>query len=188
MSEREPTPEIRKERWLAELTGFLAESNEHGWAAGAEKIKDSETGEKTLVYEHGDWKYVDKYTGYFAAPGETKVFHKGKHVWGMNYAGKGQTLEHYDEVKETYAFLKRALQAFPSNMPVRGPEIYRDGHGLWQYTFHIEGDITNGVWTEEIDKWTGYPGEVETYFSQTGTCGIIIDKDTDYKPVYPWND
>lgn len=188
MSEQLPNPEVRKEFWLAELTGFLAESYEHGWAAGAEKIKNPETGEKSLVYERDGWKYIDTYTGYFTAPGETKVFHKGKHVWGMNYAGLGQNPEFYGKVQETFAFLKEALRSFNPNMPLRGPEIYRGSNGFWQYTFAIEGDITNGIWTEEIKRWVmpNHPELGAKYFSQTGTCGVVIDKDENYNPVYPW--
>jgi len=190
MSETIPTPgqkESKKEQWLAELTKFLSESYQHGWAAGAEKAKDPETGEKTLIYERGEWKSIDRYTGYFAAPGETKIFYKGRHAWSMQYGGEGQRPKYYREVQQTYAFLKEALQAFNPELPVRGPEYYRGEDGEWQYSFTVEGDIENGIWREKIDKWTGYPGEAELFFSQNGTCGIIIDKDADHNPVYPWD-
>ncbi len=191
MREAAPRPEQenRKEQWLAELSDFLAESYEHGWASGAEKITDPETGEKTLVYARDDWQYVDTYSGYFAAPGETKVFYKDRHVWSMSYGGDGQSPEHYGEVRETFEFLKEALQAFDPMLPLRGPVLYADESNTWEYACDVKGDVDNATWVEEVSKWTGNPGEgeIEVYFSQVGTCGIIIDKDENYNPIYPWD-
>lgn len=186
VGENYPSHESSKDRWMQELTAFLSESNANGWAAGAEKQKNLLTGEKKLVYEHGDWRYEDTYSGYYTAPGETKVFHKGRHVWGMNYAGQGQNPEHYDKVKETFEFLRAALQVFDSELPLRGPSEFRDQSGRWQYTFSIDGDLLNGAWVEmvgRLEPGIGY----RQYFSQTGTCGIIIDKDADYNPIFPWD-
>lgn len=193
MSELAPAPEqkeAKKEQWLGELTGFLAESYQHGWAAGAEKIKDPETGEKTLVYERGEWKYVDKYTGYFAAPGESKIFYKGRHVWSMNYAGRGQNPNYYDKVRETYDFLKEALMHADPNLPLRGPSHYEAADQRWEYYFELEeGDLSNGSWHEYIVHFESNGPELigDVVFGQEGTCGVIIDKDADYNPVYPWD-
>ncbi len=188
MSEYEPTPEIRKEQWLSELTDFLTESCRHGWAANTEKTLNSETGEKTLVYSRDQWMYRDTYTGYFAAPGESKVYHKGKHVWTMHYGGEGQKSDYFDEAKATYSFLKEALMNFDADLPLRGPQQYYSDDNIWAYRFKMfEGNIESGVWREEIDKQTREKGDFRVYFSQVGTCGIITDKSEDYTPIYPWD-
>ncbi len=189
MPEKLPSPEYAKRvHWTDELTGFLAESYRHGWAASAPKEKDPITGEKTLVYERGDWRYIDKYTGYFAAPGESKVYYKGRHVWSMFYGGTGQEEQHFDKVKETYDFLKQALGAAEPELPLRGPESYKseDGHLLYEFT--LDGDLLNGVWHEEIYLYPDIDqADVQQLFRQDGLCGIIIEKDADYQPVWPWD-
>lgn len=181
MTERESNPEARKEQWLSELADFIVEAGKNGWAANATKEKDNITGKKKLVYERDDWKYVDEYTGYFVAPGTSDVFYKGRHVWTMTYGGKGQTPAFFDKAPETYAFLKTALMQPDPDLPIRGAHTLVSDVGNWEYAFMFDGDLTDAAWHEIVLK------DDSLMFSQDGTCGIVVDKDAGYNPVYPWD-
>lgn len=171
--------EMRKKIWLGELSDFIVEANKNTWASDGAEVDPERIGYKELEYQKGDWRLRDSYTGYFRAPGMTTVYQNELPVWTMQYGGHGQTEEFYDRVKGTFTFLKDALMAVKTNLPVRGPEIYEDGESKYTFTM-LEGDLTDGLWKEEITE----SGLVT--FRQTGIVGIVINKDQHRNPVKPW--
>lgn len=180
MKERSTKEQEKEKGWLLELAEFIVEANQNTWAAEGAEVEPDIKGFKTLEYKKGDWELRDSYTGYFKAPGLTTVFYKDFPVWGMAYAGAGMTegLEHL--AKKTFQTLRHALMEVDVNLPYRGPEIFDEG--TRRYTFElIDGDITDFLWVEHI-----YDVGVLT-FTQTGAGGIVIHKDSEGKPLLPWN-
>lgn len=71
------------------------------------------------------------------------------------------------------------VQKLSPELPFRGPEKYEDGDK--KYTFKmIEGDITDGLWQEEITE-----SNIVT-FKQTGIVGLVIHRGQNRKPLLPW--
>jgi hypothetical protein len=183
MSEFSPLPEheTTKERWLGELAKFIVEAGKNGWAAEAPKVEDPQRpGFKELAYQNGNWEYRDSYAGYYMGPGSSVVYFKSKPVWYMSYGGPGQSEEHYDKAKETYAFLRTALMIPDPNFPVRGPMSYQGDDGNKIYWFDYQGNLAEGSWTEMILF------DHQEVFKQRGEAGLIIDKDSNRQPIYPW--
>lgn len=173
----------RKKVWLADLADFLVEGNANTYAAGGAEVAPERQGYKELEYKRGVWRMRDSYAGYFRAPGMTGVYYKDfpAPVWAMQYGGTGMIPGRYDETKPAFNFLKKALMQITPDLPYRGPAFFEEGE--WKYKFRLmtENNLTDFSWTEEISA-----GGV-LIFTQMGMGGIIIHKDTDRKPVYPWN-
>ena len=116
------------------LIGFLLRAGLQTYAGkGAESPIPSRQGSHDLMYEEGDYRYLDTYLGGQRFVGEEVLYHRGFCVWGMNYSGR--------TLGEGFSgdFLKAALRLRPPEMPFRGPTLYRDG----RYTYHnmAEGDF-----------------------------------------------
>lgn len=169
-----------KQQWLSELAKFIVEGHTKGWAAEGAEVKPVFPGFKYIApYKRGNWEYRDKYYGYFRAPGFEVVHFKGKPVWSMAYFGPGQSPEHMGEAKETFGFLKRALLRVTPDIPFRGPERYSEGE--WEYRFQlVSGDVADFLGKEEIRK------NGKLMFAQTVGGGIGIAKDSQSRPIYPW--
>ena len=171
---------MERNAWLKELAGFIVEANCNTYAADGGEVTPERKGYKELEYSRGLWRLRDSYTGYFRAPGMTTVYFKEKPSWTMAYGGTGQLEGHEGIVKPTFTFLKKALMKLSLDMPFRGPAEYIEED--WKYTFNlIRGDITDFIGEEEILK------SREKVFAQTVIGGIIIPKESDRRPIYPWN-
>jgi len=177
-SGRSPEYEARKAEWLAELSRFIVEANQHTWAGEGAEVEPQRPGYKELEYRNGLWCLRDSYTSYFQAPGMTTVYHRERPVWAMSYGGPGQTEGHQDHAKETFNFLKDALMHVTPELPFRGPPEYIVGDR--SYHFDMSGDISAGTWREQITE-----SGILT-FEQNGIVGFAIDKDANRQPVYPW--
>ncbi len=179
-----PEQEAKREVFLAELTAFIIEAGQNGWAAGAPKIENPQRpGFKELTYqsENGDWEYRDSYAGYYMAPGSSVVYFRERPVWYMTYGGEGQLPEFYDQAKETYAFLRRALMEPDLRFPVRGPLVHREDNDRRLYWFDFNGDLEQGSWTESVLF------DHVRIFGQRGDVGLIIDKGKNRDPLFPWD-
>jgi hypothetical protein len=177
-----PQPEQQpiKEQWLGELSEFLVEASRNTWAGDGAEVKPERQGYKELRYRRGPWVLRDSYTGYFRAPGMTTVYYESQPAWTMAYGGQGQVEAHYEESEQTFEFLKAALMHVTPELPIRGPRLYSDADK--HYTFDLlEGALTDGVWKEEIAE----SGNI--IFRQFGIVGLVIPKDAQQQPVYPWN-
>ena len=178
--EKDVTPEQRKEKWLSELSEFIVEANGKTWAADGAKVEPQRPGYKELEYHNGLWVLRDSYTGYFRAPGMVTVYYKDTPAWAMQYGGHGQTEGHEAHAKQTFDFLKKALMQATVGLPFRGPEEYVEGDKVYRFAM-VSGGIEEGLWREEITE------KGELTFTQTGIVGIVIGKDSDRRPVYPWD-
>lgn len=180
-AEKVDTPESKKQAWLRELSEFIVKGNLETWAAGKGEVEPTRPGRKRHVYERGDWKLDDEFRAYFAAPGETTVSYKGVEVWVMSYGGAGMREGYEKLAPPTFLFLHRALTKVTPDLPFRGPEYYSEEEGDWEYFFEHKGDITVGSWTEHIRKVN------KPLFEQEGINGIVVHRDENYNPIYPWD-
>lgn len=171
--------EVKRRLWFGELANFIVEANQQTWAADKGEVESLLSGHKTHRYQKGDWELVDDYSGYFQAPGITTVSYKNLPAWHMYYGGEGMSLDHYDQVKEAFIFLRKALMQVSPQLPLRGPQFFDDGQ--WHYKFRIKGTIENCIWEEEVSKG------LDKVFKQTGGAGLYIHKTEDRKPLYPWD-
>jgi hypothetical protein len=171
--------DTKKKLWLQDLAFFIAEANKKTWAAGEGKVVAERPGFKEYEYESGLWRLRDSYTGYFRAPGSTTVYYKQRPCWMMCYAGQGLIPGNEARAHDIFSFLKVALMQATPKMPYRGLTSYT--HADKCYTFKLlQGDITNGVWYEEITE------DDAVVFAQTGLIGIIISKKPNGIPFAPW--
>jgi len=180
-----PEQEERKQVWLTELSRFIVQANLATWAGEGKEVPPQRPGYKELQYpspeeSQGDWMLRDSYAGYFRAPGMTTVYYKGIPVWTMQYGGHGQTEGHEGNAKETFGFLKEALKKVSPELPFRGPKELVIGDKKYEFQM-LEGTIEDGLWREKITE----NGEVT--FTQVGMVGVVIGKDQDRNPIYPWN-
>lgn len=173
--------EAHKERWLGELAVFLVEANRNTWAADKGEIESKLRGYKEYRYRRGPWVLEDRHLGYLRAPGITAVSYEAHPVWTMAYGGVGQVEGQYHRAEETFGFLKRALISSTVESPIRGPSNYNE-YDDKHYIFDLrDGDLGGGSWREEI-----YEGGDLT-FQQSGVVSLVIDKDKNHQPVYPWD-
>lgn len=184
MSEQLPSHEFEaiKEQFLENLGEFIIEAGKNGWAAEAPKVETPQRpGFKELAYQRDEWEYRDSYAGYYMGPGSSVVYYKERPVWYMSYGGQGQDQRYYDLAKATYVFLRKALMHPHPKLPVRGPLSYENPESNKMYWFDFEGDLSCGSWSELI-----LDNHVQV-FSQRGDVGLIIDKDENRNPIYPWD-
>ncbi len=174
-----PEQEARRQAWLTQLGTFIVKANRETWAADKGEIDPLLPFDKTHEYREKDWWLIDNYSAYFTAPGMTVVRYRQYPAWHMYYGGEGMKPAYYDEVKETFAFLREALMQVTPEMPLRGPTIYKNGNRL--YALEVRGNIENCEWTEMITR------DHALVFTQTGRTGIYIHKTPDRNPLYPWD-
>lgn len=145
---------------IDEMTAFIKEGKQAGYASGIKPTYDPVLKIKRLVYRHGPWLYIDEYYGSFMAPGTEKVYYAISQgfwddkrpleenlryfmpVWQMSYAGGIKPQYWQNEVinKPTYRILKTALSDPMERLPVRGPETLETDDG--NYLCELQGDIT----------------------------------------------
>lgn len=181
--------EARRQAWLVDLSQFIVEANLVTWAGEGKEVRPQRPGYKELEYPKQETSgeipqqgfYLrDSYTGYFRAPGMTTVYYNGEPAWTMSYGGHGQTEGHEGNAKQTFEFLKEALKKVTPELPFRGPRELVIGDKRYEFKM-LEGTIEDGTWREKITEG----GELT--FTQTGNVGIVVDRDENRQPVYPWN-
>lgn len=183
--EYDPDFEVKKLQWLSELADFLVEANTNTWPADSGEVEPTRMGYKEYRYPlidlGEDWLSLNGYSGYFRAPGTTTVYYKSRPAWMLTYAGNGLNEAYFHTAKETFAFLKEALMSVSVELPIRGPLEY-SANGK-HYVFRLlEGDLSDGLWEEEITE------NGKSLFSQIGTVSLVVPKDEEGLPVYPWDD
>lgn len=135
---------------LEELATFLKAANLNTYAnEKSEKVDSLRLGSHDYHFEKGGLVYHDTYFGGTKFIGEEIIYKDEQPVWGMNY--RGITLSETMSEGLFDAILRPALMAGSGdNIPVRGPKEFVSGD--WQYTFKIEGDLSNFTGVEEITK------------------------------------
>lgn len=125
---------------IDEILVFLREANLYGYGSGIGKSDSPcRNGAKELIYEKGDWYFLDSYFGNNLFVGQEIIYHKGTPIWAMNYQGWPEQRKYPKEVRE---FLKKALlENLNKIVPVRGPALLIDKD--LQYRNRVLGDITH---------------------------------------------
>lgn len=127
---------------ISNLTQFLLDSNQSGYAGGEPKkwIKEAD-GSTTIPYEKGDFKSHDNFFGGEPYGGSVVVTYQNKAVWMMVYYG---WVDNSAEASSVYEVLKNALKLMPADAPLRGPKEMHDGEFIY----------TN-VWTGNVERYAG---------------------------------
>lgn len=158
---------------IDKLPAFLVKAKVATYAGDGAEVEPERPGFKELEYKEGPWTYRDSYTGFFCAPGQEIVRYDGTPAWHMCYSGGMRKCFRDDEqfAKQTFTFLKGALERVSEDMPYRGPELHEDGD--WKYTNEVDGDIDEFNGTEIISY------KDEEVFRQDYFGGIILHKNPD---------
>ena len=132
------------------LIGFIQRAKKATFASL--DIKPNKTNDNGLeyIYEERPFLYKDKYFGYLIDAGQEMVWYNGIPRWSMSY--RGGMLKHEELSKFCFSFLKKCLQKFPKEFPVRGPKHYEEGN--FRYENNWCGDINNFFGEENI-FWKG---------------------------------
>jgi hypothetical protein len=138
---------------LQELWTFLVEAKKQTYAnENVEKVAALRPGSNDFHYEKDGWVYHDTYFGGQKFLGAEVVYRDGgRPKWGMNYYGFILNDDLTEAVLDNA--LRPALMQVGEDkdiLPVRGPKKFIKGE--WQYTFKVEGDLTNFTGLEEISK------------------------------------
>lgn len=156
---------------LAQLTEFLAAANRAGYASGPNQSWQKQPdGSTTIVFEKGPWLFQDNYFGGEPFGGREVIFRNQQPVFLMVYYG---CLSQADLPAETvYAFLRRALQAFPADHPFRGPSFWLEAVDGEEFRYENR-------WQGEIDDFFGEErillGGREVYAARYGG-GLICQR------------
>lgn len=163
---------------IGDLVNFLLRARKKGYAGDGKKVENPErAGFKEFYYKEGDFEYRDSYAGYFQAPGQEVIRYKGKPAWMMSYSGGMLPKFHGDLklAKETFNFLKKALQHATKEEPFRGPEFFKENDLIpFEYFDNHIGDIKKFSGCEIIEKVID--GSNVEVFRQNYSGGLIIDK------------
>ncbi len=155
---------------MPDLARFLVKAKQNAWAGETNEAVPTRRGFKRHSFVDGDWEYDDEYAGFYCAPGQEIVRHKGLPVWAMSYDG-GMFEENWgnlDLARETFRFLREALLAVEARAPYRGPKVMK--RGSWLYLNDSQGDISRFDGIERI-----FHDNAEL-FRQKFIGGVIISK------------
>lgn len=130
-----------------EMIAFLLEAKRKTYAADGPHAPSSRPASVDLVYQNGDFYYLDSYLGGFRFLGEEAVWHKGQPLWGMNYYGWMAVAEIPAGFGE---FLKQALLEVPAEAPYRGPSYFTAGE--FEYYCQSQGSPESFEGRETIEQ------------------------------------
>ena len=117
----------------ASLVAFLMRAKRATYAGKGAESPSSRPCSHDLAYAEGELSYIDTYLGGSHFAGEEAIWHAGKPIWAMNYAGR-VTGENFSG-----DFLKAALLRVPADSPYRGPAVYTEGD--YVYRCRTEGSF-----------------------------------------------
>jgi Domain of unknown function (DUF5680) len=129
----------------AKIATYAAQGDE---ASLSPMLPDS----KRLEYREDEYLYRDIYVGMLRFAGQEIVYHSGKAVWSMSYAGGLLSACSRDKAKLVYAFLREALTQVPKDLPLRGPASLARNDDL-RYQCLVEGDFEVFHGIEEIREF-----------------------------------
>jgi hypothetical protein len=135
---------------------FLITAKLHTYASqgDAASVTPLLPGSHQLEYRQGDWFYRDIYFGGDYFVGQETVYHTGKPLWSMAYAGGAlQQGAGIVETSRVYAFLQAALRAVPMEAPFRGPNHFQEGAFI--YLCEHDGDVKR-FWGREVIQYEGH--------------------------------
>lgn len=125
-----------------QFTNFLITAKKETYAGSKNYIPSSRPKSHDLMYDEGDYTYIDTYMGGLKFIGEEVVWKSNNAIWGMNYIGR--------VIDESFDgdFLKLALTQVDESMPFRGPKLFKKGD--YTYTCSYEGNLHWFKGTEQI--------------------------------------
>ena len=124
---------------------FLIQAKKNTYANDGKLSAPSRPSSKDLLFQQGDYSYIDTYLGSVDFIGEEAVWHQKEPIWAMNYYGTMLTVE----VPEGFSHcLKGALQNVLVEAPYRGPAYFRDGP--FEYSCNWKGSVDQFEGTEKI--------------------------------------
>lgn len=139
------------ENEMTALVAFIQEANAHTYASGADySLSKSDTNFQEISYTNGKLTYKDRYSGYFAAAGESTVWFEDTPVWSASYRGQIEQATTGLRIteKDVLAFLKRALGRDHIPQSFRGPVEFREEE--WEYSYVQKGELDRFAAWEEI--------------------------------------
>lgn len=144
-----------------DIKEFLARANRAGYGNPDSKVVNESDASHTITFSENEWIFRDNYFGGEPFGGREVIFYKEKPVWMMTYYG-GITNNNKDS-EEIYFVLRKALLAFPPEMPLRGPDSLKVAG--WEYKNKVIGDF-NWFSGEETISYKG--GEIYSAKYQGG--------------------
>ena len=102
------------------LRRFLMRAKKRTYASGQNTAPPSRPQSHDFRYSEQDYLYIDTYLGSRNFTGEEAVWIRDTPVWALNYYGVSLDETFYS------AFLKEALSQVPAELPLRGPEYFRN--------------------------------------------------------------
>lgn len=136
----------RKKMINKETIDFIHRAKKATFASKTAKPVKTKDNGLEYTYEERPLLYKDKYLGYFTDTGQEVVWYNGTPIWSMSY--RGGMLFHEDLSSRCFSFLKRCLQKFPEDFPVRGPKNYEERG--FKYKNEWKGDINSFSGEEKI--------------------------------------
>ena len=139
-----------------EFVEFLVEAKRGTYAAQGDdaSVRPALPGSKQLEYQRGLYVYRDVYFGMRRFVGQETVYHAGRPMWSMAYAGGlDRSDADSEQIKAVYAFLREAMRLVSAERPYRGPASYRGAR--YMYACVSVGDLEAFRGTEEIQDSSG---------------------------------
>lgn len=131
------------------ILDFLITAKRHSYAGHGSEIMPYRPNSHDLKYEKDNMMYYDTYLGGKVFHGQEAVWQDNIAIWAMNYSG--QTL---NEKGFSLDFLKEALYNVPSDMPFRGPKLFKKDDYIYKCTAVGDTDWFSG------DEKILYKGEL----------------------------
>jgi hypothetical protein len=129
---------------LEKLHNFIVSAKAATYVGDGNQSESCREGSHDLLYEEGDYRYLDSYFGGSEFIGEEVVYYQNEPVWGMNYYGAVLDPQKITAV-EAGAMIKTSLS-----------HMYAEGRflGGWQ---HSKGDLVyNDSSKGDLSHFTGY--------------------------------
>lgn len=123
-----------KDIQLTSLLAFVKEANDHTYAAGMNRCAVDDPHTHKYAYTSGAFTYIDCFVGGTQFYGQIIVTKDEEPIWSMLYDGRTLS-KHFSS-----DFLKEVLLQMPSDLPIRGTQMYKKG----EHVYHNDmlGDFT----------------------------------------------
>ncbi len=138
------------------LEEFIVQAKTNTYVGGGDKSPTpTRSGAHDLVYQDGDWRYLDSYFGGTDFIGQEVVWHRGVPLWAMSYYGRIIRPETMD-AGVAGRVIQRSLSA-----------LYGEGRFLGGFTHQVEDMIYVDTNEGEFRSFTGveriYREGIEAY-------------------------
>lgn len=134
---------------LDQLHDFIVSAKAATYVGDGEAAVSCREGSHDLVYNQGDFRYLDSYFGGANFIGQEVIYLQNQPVWGMNYYGRILIPEKITAA-EAGAMIKASLSRLYANGRFLGGWMYHQG----DLTYHdtSNGDLSHFTGCERIEK------------------------------------